>query len=87
MKNIIVEVPKIKISEIKLTNDNEITLQVATWLYDNKNNYIGTINLSSNCTADNTLTVSKEIIQLIADLFIKVEKIIAEKNTITFTGN
>lgn len=86
MKNIKVVFPKIKVAEIKLTNDNETVLNVATWLYDKNDNYVGSINLSSKSTSDNTLVASDEIVDLITDLFIKVESSILEKDLITFTG-
>lgn len=86
MKNIKLVFPKLKVSEIKLTNENEATLHVATWLYDNKNNYVGSINLSNKSTLDNTLVLTDEIVDLITDLFMKIENTIIEKDLITFTG-
>lgn len=86
MKSIKMEVPKVKVAEIKLTNDDTMTLQVQTYLYDSSDNYLGYISLSNKSTSDNTLTASQEIVDLISDLFLKVEQKIVEKDSITFTG-
>lgn len=84
MNDVKFQIPRIKIHDIHLTNDDHCGLSVTIWLYDNEDNYVGSVILDSEKTNVNNICISKNISDLIADLFLAVDTDVKKNDLISF---
>lgn len=82
MKEIKIEVATAKIDEIRIENKEKAKLIVRLSLYDYADEYVGSITIDSTKAMENDFSLSQDIADAIASLFISIENQISEHKTI-----